>query len=353
MNIKVSFVIFTIVWALLMEYVFMRPAKSLEERERLRNIYSQTMCFIIFLIAAFRPFDISLDTREYVSEFLIGDFGSVSSLDNSGFIYLLSTIRHFFGGSPRWLLVITSAFFPLALYSFMKRIKTDCMGLAIFILLMMMLGFFDFILSGMKQTIAIAFILWSYKYLEDNNFVKFLLCVVLASLFHSTALIALIIYPLRKFNLGFVQLITIGVMLFLSSYASGVVTWVVENSFLSDQYENYIADYESSVSNSMLIIFGLLTGLVLISWKKIKENKQNVVWFNVAVWAIGFQLYAESFGEFFRLALYFSLPLAALAVYALDALPKQFANPGRILFVMLVSYYVLWLQDGYFSNYII
>ena len=57
-------------------------------------------------------------------------------------------------------------------------------------------GFFTFALSGIRQSIAIIILLVSYDYLRVNKFVKFLFIVVLASLFHSSAILFLFAYPI-------------------------------------------------------------------------------------------------------------------------------------------------------------
>ncbi len=350
MSVKLIFVIFTLVSAVMTELLFARKSINPYHRQRIYNVYSAMICILMFIVVAFRPFDISQDTTEYVSDFIMGDFNQVNDYDNPGFAYLMVFISRVFQGSPEWLLVITSLFFPIAFYDFMKQIKTDCIGLAVVVLLTIALGFFDFILSGMKQTIAISIVLFSYRYLRSNSFWKFLFTIIFASLFHSTALVAIIIYPLRRMKFGIVQLCILAAMFAVYKFVPTTIFALIEESFLAEQYMQY-ADYESDINNSMLLILIALIAAVVCFWKRLKSDEQNVVWMNISIWAVGFQMFSGVIGEFFRIALYFSLPLVALTTKMLDNTPWQIRKLGRVLFVAIILYYVLSMQDGYFTNY--
>lgn len=351
MSVKLIFVIFTLVSAVMTELLFARKSINPYHRQRIYNVYSAMICILMFIVVAFRPFDISLDTTEYVSDFIMGDFNQVNDYDNPGFAYLMVFISRVFQGSPEWLLVITSLFFPIAFYDFMKQIKTDCIGLAVVVLLTIALGFFDFILSGMKQTIAISIVLFSYRYLRSNSFWKFLFTIIFASLFHSTALVAIIIYPLRRMKFGIVQLCILAAMFAVYKFVPTTIFELIEVSFLAEQYMQYGTDYESDINNSMLLILLTLITAVVCFWKRLKGDEQNVVWMNICMWAVGFQMFADVIGEFFRIALYFSLPLAALSVKMLDNTPIQIRGLCRFLFVAVISYYILFVQTGYFTDY--
>lgn len=52
-------------------------------------------------------------------------------------------------------------------------------------------------LTIMRQWCAIAIIFYSYKYIENKKIFKFIICVIVASLFHETAIFLIIIYFLQ------------------------------------------------------------------------------------------------------------------------------------------------------------
>lgn len=55
---------------------------------------------------------------------------------------------------------------------------------------------FPYSLNLMRQSIAISIIFWAFKYVEHKSLKKYIICVLIASMFHFTALIGIIIYPL-------------------------------------------------------------------------------------------------------------------------------------------------------------
>lgn len=55
---------------------------------------------------------------------------------------------------------------------------------------------FPYSLNLMRQSIAISIIFWAFKYVERKSLKKYIICVLIASMFHFTALIGIIIYPL-------------------------------------------------------------------------------------------------------------------------------------------------------------
>lgn len=55
---------------------------------------------------------------------------------------------------------------------------------------------FPYSLNLMRQSIAISIIFWAFKFVEQKCLIKYIICVLLASMFHVTALIGIIIYPL-------------------------------------------------------------------------------------------------------------------------------------------------------------
>lgn len=57
-------------------------------------------------------------------------------------------------------------------------------------------------LSIMRQWCAVAIIFFSYKYIEEKFFIKFLLCIFIASLFHQTAILLTPIYFFQYIKLN-------------------------------------------------------------------------------------------------------------------------------------------------------
>lgn len=78
------------------------------------------------------------------------------------------------------------------------------------------LGSMTFAMNGMRQAIAMAICLFSYEYAKRKKFISFLLVVLVAILFHKSALFFIIVYFVRnmKFNIKSLLILTTGIMLF-------------------------------------------------------------------------------------------------------------------------------------------
>lgn len=109
---------------------------------------------------------------------------TVSLIWNSRQFYLFSVA--FFSILPIYLLIKNRSPFPTVSYLIY-------LGLPVFLL--------EY--SGLRQSLAIAITVFSIRYIEElkiTSFIKFVLCVILATLFHSSAWIFVFAYPVFHIN---------------------------------------------------------------------------------------------------------------------------------------------------------
>ena len=66
----------------------------------------------------------------------------------------------------------------------------------VFFFLFMTLGTYQFMETGLRQSLAIVICLWSIDFLKDKKIIRFILLVILASLFHQSAWVFLLMLPL-------------------------------------------------------------------------------------------------------------------------------------------------------------
>lgn len=52
--------------------------------------------------------------------------------------------------------------------------------------------------NAIRQILAFCILVYSIKFLQKNSFIKYLICVVIASLFHNSAVLLLVIYPIFR-----------------------------------------------------------------------------------------------------------------------------------------------------------
>ena len=157
---------------------------------------------VLIVIAGFRHVTIGIDTLNYKNIF--------DSVNTNGFDKLLYqsteigyTLFQILIGkifSDFQMLLIISAIFYVSVISYL--IFCYSKNPMISYLLFMFFDFYTFSFSGIRQTLAITFVLLAFIQIRNKKMFLFLLLVLIASTFHITALIFLPTYWLGKFNLS-------------------------------------------------------------------------------------------------------------------------------------------------------
>lgn len=130
----------------------------------------------------------------------------------------------------------------------------------------------------MRQWSAISIVFFSYKYIEREKFFKFCICILIASLFHQTAILLLIIYfiPYVKIKKN------IHILLFIFSFFS---LKILKEILLLDipiisKYRGYILN---SVGEGGKIVYFLIVllylGILILTYldNKFYENNQTLI----------------------------------------------------------------------------
>lgn len=172
------------------------------------------------------------------------------------------------------LFVVGTILYYSFIFSFKKYTSNNYLSLYLFVAL----GFFFQSMSMLRQYLALIILWHSFKYVINKNFVIFLLLVILATMFHYTAIIFIIVYPLNFFKFTWSNLI-ISVVLILTGvlcipYAVKVFSTIIGK----DYYYIYFVSNElkTNISMNYVIYTILLIGIfiyLLLMRKKILTNK--------------------------------------------------------------------------------
>ncbi|WP_165971015.1 EpsG family protein [Peribacillus frigoritolerans] len=156
------------------------------------------LAILIPWIIASNRYGIGTDYYNYEKMYYnITNFGSIlESIINSsyepGWIILNYVVKYIFNNEVKYIFVISSLlilFFNFsAIYTYRKRIN---MSIAIFIL---MCTLYNPSFNIIRQSLAMAILLFSLKYIDEKKVLKFILLVVLAGSFHYSAFIFVPVY---------------------------------------------------------------------------------------------------------------------------------------------------------------
>lgn len=166
-----------------------------------RKYYLFVVFSVFWFIMAFRSVSMGNDTVTYYNGYQsIAEvanpfaFMKQSSLEDGYILYvwLLSQIS----SNPQLLFVVTSAIICTSVGQFADKYVGN---LGIFCCLFVGMLHFDFLLSAVRQGLAIAFLLWAFSSLYEKRKVRFVLLGITACLFHNSSVIFLVIAMLIMF----------------------------------------------------------------------------------------------------------------------------------------------------------
>ncbi|KAF0091901.1 MAG: polysaccharide polymerase [Fusobacteria bacterium] len=188
-------------------------------------------------------------------------------------------------------------------YIWIKNTKMP--GLSVFIYLT--LGFFTFTFSGLRQSIALAITFFSFKYIQEKKFVKFLLLVLLAMSFHTSAIVFIMAYPLYHFKLNLYH--------FLFIIPSLIIVFILKSQIfviIYKIYRGYKGEIEVTNAYTMLIVMIFVLILAYIFANKEKTNINLNAYRNYMLIAIIFQIFASQSNMIMRAGYYYFIFITLL-----------------------------------------
>lgn len=232
------------------------------------------------------------------------------------------------GNYTIWLIVISFIYIA----SFIKLIKKESLIPAVSALIMVVLGLYYFAFTGLRQTLALAFIAFSIYYILNKELSKALLMVLIASLFHLTSLIFLIVFPLIRIRLNKKILILYVVVGFVFYVLGANISVFINSISATDRFEHYAENGSSLNFMGFFIKLLLLISSFIFLGNKRYEDKNNIL-LHLAIISLIAQSISAHLAEMFRISMYFSISYVLLFANSLVEYKKR---TGKVDFPMLI-----------------
>lgn len=310
------------------------------------------ICFIlIFLFLALR-YDFGSDYQNYYIGFLnLNKYTYINYLDDSfhfeiGWLLL----NRLFGNFGFFSMVIFLAAFNCIVYYHVikKYVPVRYYWLAIFIYL------FDpkFMLihaSAMRQSVAIAIFLLSIEYIYKRDLIRYLLCIGIAWLFHSSALILLPVYFIGYLNWkinniwgNVIFLIFISLFIFGNIISPGLY-FLIGNYF--EGYEAYIGTV-AEIGSGVGIIFMSMFFIFIIYFSRFQE-KQKKIFFYIAIIGFMFIPLGLLVAMISRASMYFTPATIVVYPILMSNIKKPFQ---KFIFVFILMIFTLYTFFTFFNS---
>lgn len=265
-----------------------------------------------------------------------------------GYKYLNLFIQNLPYSNVFWLYLITSAFIIFGFgYAIKKNVESKYLFVSVFIFISS--GIFFATLNLIRQYLAIVIILLGLKNLKNNKYIKFSIIILLASLFHTSALIMVpfmffyIMFKNNKYNDKLIILyiislifIVIDIRYFVEAFSfiiPGRWKWYLDSEFMT--YRNYSAIVKQLVPN-ILLIFTMINRKKIIQYNKDNDIYILLFYINVIITNCFYGvLVLLRFSYFFDISLVFVIPLILKILDSYDINIKRLGN------VLIWGYYAL------------
>lgn len=211
-------------------------------------------------------------------------------------------------------------------------------------------GLYLFIDNPMRNVIAICISYYSYQYLEDKRWGKFLFVILVAVMFHLSAILLLLIcpfYPIKTSNTKLVLLFLLFNVFIIISYEFLILKIIGAFSFIpiiEEKVLHYFID-GSGLENNRLLSLGFIIQfifflLVLYKRKQIEglTNGHLIFWGTVCY--IFLYRIAAIVPIFYRLQLYMSIFYAIGVVCVLTLLLKK---SNKFVYAMFLTCYLFYM----------
>lgn len=305
--------------------------------------------FLLFLYGALRSTSVGIDVPSYAIAYRslpnlsFGEIFAATylSVSRDPIFYTCLKMLTYLAEDPQFMLVTISLIVAACVSVFIYKYSVNpILSFTMFI----GLRYFSFTLSGLRQGIALGIVLLSIKFIKEEKLLKFVLLVCFASLFHLSAIVFLIAYPISKIKriTGFSLLISITIVLnFVTS--NGIVKLMVKLPVIN-QYEGYVYSNEipSSSGSTILFIYLCIIAFVFIVRKQFIKNYDGAyLIYNLSLVGVAITSLTFDFPNIFRMGYYFIVPIIVL-------LPAVIRNSLDTRIQPVVVYIVILLLAGQF-----
>ena len=319
-------------------------------RCRSDGLYLAVCCAVLIVFAGLRGHTVGADTALYLDAlnyYASFDKGSILSAEmiypydfEPGY-FLFTKLCAFFGIGQTAFLFIVAVLIYLPLFVFLRgRSSNPFLSICIYFAF-----FYCYSLGIFRQMIAMSMVLVALMLAERRNPIGFLLVVLFAATFHTTALIALPFYFLHRVNPGKLVYFVFPAIGFFLIFGRFFAELAVE---LFPRYENYLDVLGGSQGLSGYLMQLFYVGILILCLpyaKKIKGDFRRTVAVNAVIIASLLQAVSYSFIILGRATPYYSIFLLFLVPDLI-----AFYTRGKAKLLLSLAAYAFFIAYFYVST---
>lgn len=306
---------------------------------------------IMFILLSLRNIKCGIDLANYNYFFKVNSMMTFSELiefygiNGEILYYLLNKIISLVTNDFQILLTIIAA---ICIVPIAKLYKKESRNPILTIALFLTVAPFSMFFSGLRQSIAMAIVIIAFKFIKEKRLVLYIITILIASGFHQSAIIMLLLYPLyhakitKKWLIFIVPLITF-TFIFKNQIFSTLILF-------SSKYAERYSVMTSTGAYSILILLILFDIYCFVFTDKDKETKEFIGLRNFLLCATCIQCFASINSTVMRINYYILIfiPILIPMVYNNSIKYKKIVSLATT--VMCIFFITYFFINAYTSN---
>lgn len=302
--------------------------------------------FLFFLLLGFRGIQCGNDTRQYMR--LFNEYSSqtltqlLSSYTHEWGYKLLNSLIGVVTADFQVVLMVTAAICVYPLWYFYKR---ESENQILTILLFLGVAPFMMYFSGIRQAIAISLGIPAWYAAKNKKLFRFILLVLLAMQFHTSAFMLFVIYPLysAKITKKWLWVVVPGMVVV---YIFKIPIFNTLRLLLWQEYYETIDTGATSIL-MLLILFGIYS-YVLPEEKAL--DKDTIALRNILLLSIVLQIFAMIHPLAMRMNYYFLIFVPILIPKIANRSKKQFTQIARLSVIVMTVYFMYYFISSVITD---
>lgn len=333
-----------IYWLNFISIIFLGILFLNNRNKRYYNVSFFIIVTIQICISALRNFSVGTDTPLYtesiIPEICAKTIKAIWLEEKDPLFYIFIKLIRYLGDSYSiYFTALALIFWTLSAVTIKKYGQNIFLAFLVFIAF----RFSDFPMNAMRQGVAIAFVFFSFKYIIEKKLILFSITILVASLFHKTALIFLPAYFLQFININkywrylpFIGLFFLVANNFLYNNFFSIIFKV------DPHYELYATvKEEHGILNYLLYLTSFI--LCYLFAGRLKNRRIVGILLNLTFIGVLLQTICLSNPAFNRISIYFSQFFTLLIPYICFSIGLRSSYSNAFLFwvVFLLTLYIL------------
>lgn len=311
-----------------------------KEKKKLNALYFTIVFVIFFTFSALRASHIGSDTQNYVNLFKNISFNKKVDYNKHfeiGYQYF-NLLLSYISGNQQTILIVTS-FFNVGLYMIFYKKTSKMIPITIILYLTTRQYFSSYNL--IRQTMASCILFLAYFKLNSNKTISFILITLLASTFHTSALVFLIVLLIRNTNSKLLAKIIV---------ISSIVILLTPSSILFKlpYYGHYLGSkYDNSMKLGTFLSLILYTFTIVLYYLFGRNKGENKVLVNIVILGFLISILGVKTSIADRLSVYFlpfSLVLLSNTLYAVKDRVNKISLVTLVIILYTMNYFIIQIH---------